>query len=283
MDLQYRPTVWPGSALPVPTVRVPSQVERVGYCWLYLRGEPREVELPVDFYLREPAEVDYEDVDALIDFTTRWGRFGHVLNSDIGGIAIFEHLELQAQERGWLHDSYITERGRLADGLELGREAGAEDWRPQLVNVFEVRERIRRLRRLGDHVALWQLGEDVAEAWTDVWADESPWWLFEEHLNLALTAFQARVTITDRPSIALAPVTGFSAGALQLFNDLSVATPWHICANERCPHGGVFTRQRGRSEYGQHRTVGLKYCSRECAKAQAARERRRRDKKEQAQ
>ncbi len=47
-------------------------------------------------------------------------------------------------------------------------------------------------------------------------------------------------------------------------------TTVHQCANERCDR--AFVRQRGRAAHRQHRTTGVKYCSRECARAQAQRE-----------
>lgn len=38
-----------------------------------------------------------------------------------------------------------------------------------------------------------------------------------------------------------------------------------LCANERC--GREFVWQEGRSEQGQHRSKGVMYCSRACARA----------------
>lgn len=59
---------------------------------------------------------------------------------------------------------------------------------------------------------------------------------------------------------------------LQLFNHILEGIPPLRCANERCKR--LFVKQQGRSEKGQHRTAGgrPKYCSAECARAQASRD-----------
>ena len=64
---------------------------------------------------------------------------------------------------------------------------------------------------------------------------------------------------------------------LELFNHIVEDAKYTTCANERC--GRLFVRQEGRALHGQHRTRGVKYCSRECARAQAQRDYRRRKRK----
>lgn len=68
--------------------------------------------------------------------------------------------------------------------------------------------------------------------------------------------------------------TVYSVSFLQLYNHLVERAELRTCANETC--GRSFTRQRGRAEYGQHRTSGIMYCSRNCARAQSQRQLRRR-------
>lgn len=66
----------------------------------------------------------------------------------------------------------------------------------------------------------------------------------------------------------------FSVLCLELFNHIVEEATYKRCANETC--GRYFVRQRGRSQHGQHRTRGVKYCSAECARMQASRQYRRR-------
>lgn len=61
---------------------------------------------------------------------------------------------------------------------------------------------------------------------------------------------------------------------LQVHAFVSEGLPARRCANEACRQW--FTRQQGRAQHGQRRTVGVMYCSSSCAKAQTQREYRRR-------
>lgn len=70
--------------------------------------------------------------------------------------------------------------------------------------------------------------------------------------------------------------TIYSVSFLQLYNHLAEGATTRRCANETCLR--AFVRQRGRAEYEQYRTEGVRYCSRACARAQAQRQLRRRRK-----
>ncbi|WP_433080072.1 hypothetical protein ACQP1P_41945 [Dactylosporangium sp. CA-052675] len=91
----------------------------------------------------------------------------------------------------------------------------------------------------------------------------------EEIVNSALSKFSVGVgdLSTRQPSV-------YAVSFLQMYNHICESAVVRTCANEACRRN--FVRQRGRAQYGQHRTEGVKYCTRNCARAQAQRELRRR-------
>ena len=93
-------------------------------------------------------------------------------------------------------------------------------------------------------------------------------------LNESLVGLGPHVPL-DGPEMWWRPVPRLAAAlCLQVLAFISDGLPARRCANEACRQ--FFTRQRGRSQYGQRRTVGAMYCSSACAKAQTQREYRRR-------
>jgi hypothetical protein len=147
---------------------------------------------------------------------------------------------------------------------------------------------VRALRAVIEHWRAFQcqLDEAISAAWTENGFNEPrslamAWGWWADHLNAALSPFTVRidVDIDDVPiGFHRPPVTAYSAMALQVRNDVAQDTPWRLCANEPCDF--LFARQVGRGVAAQYREKGVKYCSKNCAKAQVERERRRRRKAE---
>jgi hypothetical protein len=131
---------------------------------------------------------------------------------------------------------------------------------------------------------VWQYGD--AEA-LEVWQAEIEWWEFEGfasppetpeeaarfltfYLSDGLASFHPRVGMPgdeQHPYRTLFPF--YPICCLELYNHIVEHAVYKTCANEPC--GRLFVRQEGRAEHGQHRTRGVKYCSSECARAQAYR------------
>src|SRR5689334_15805025 len=82
LDPRFRPTLWPGTAIPVPPLRPIPEAMACGD-WIVWPFPPRNawkepaaspfVELPPDFYLRELMEVDPSDLEAATDLVRRYG------------------------------------------------------------------------------------------------------------------------------------------------------------------------------------------------------------------
>lgn len=135
---------------------------------------------------------------------------------------------------------------------------------------------------------------DVNESFLATWREANrenqgpqPWPRSVKHLEELLigeaimTLESSLATALRRFSIGIGGLeerhpTIYSVSFLQLYNHLAEGAAARRCANETCLR--AFVRQRGRAEYDQHRTVGVKYCSGECARAQAQRQLRRRRK-----
>ena len=127
-----------------------------------------------------------------------------------------------------------------------------------------------------NHLLAYLDGEAVAPAWRDCEDDLDAWRNFIQFTGAALRDLHVRVELEPiGPSQPPDETSLYSAAMLQLVNDLAANETVQTCANEPC--GRPFVRQLGRSVYGGHRRIGTRYCSNTCARAQYAREKRRRD------
>lgn len=232
-------------------------------------------EMPPDFYLREAMEVDPADIADVMGFVSRWGVPVDPQNRDIRQSS---DLERWARESFTLADENTLEEGRAIAAVELGlipaeRLSLRLVERPELyherkvaiaraINLAEVTTRLHRM------IAFCQVVIGSAQSTVDEFSD----------LNAALATF-APAVVPRRYAKALIPEpTVYTVCALQIANDVLDGANFHTCQNETC--GRTFTKQRGRAQYNAHRTLGVMYCTKECAKAQAQRELRRRRREE---
>lgn len=268
-------TSWPAQPLPLPDVDLPALevVNGANGVWFYLRPTARTVDLPADFYLREPREVDLGDLGAVAAFVGAWGRFSDaptdrdlpfgVSGTWSGGV------EQNARARGWLPPRWHLGDHRQAAGEKLGLDPLQTVLR--LINPAEVVVRLEKLSAMADWVERWQRGGDIDAPWPPFgW--EPGRVILRDYLNAALSAFQVRVEVMGEPDPAAQPATAYSVAALQLWNDLHEAT-WRSC--DMCER--LFTRQRGRGRHYSH-TEGVRFCTRRCANLHTQRDYRRRQK-----
>jgi len=258
---RFRVTVWPTASRAIPPV-AGVVADLVDGAIRYLQGAA-DVELPPELAIREIPRLASSDAAVLLAFTNQWGP----LTQPFGDAAAL----LPVRER----QQYQGPVGQYLAPLEV------------------VSHHVRALRAVILHWWAYEQhrDDDIVKAWTSSgFADpgalgaahpiEVAWDWWADHVNAALAPFTVGVAVesTDgdqgrkhgwnRPV-----VTAYSAMMLQVLNDVASETAWRTCANEPC--GRIFARQQGRAEYGQHRSTGIRYCTRECARAQGERERRR--------
>jgi len=271
---RFRPTVWPGPPIPCPKVTRSGARLRAGGRWgagvveCYFDADITEVELPDDFVLREISEVDLAP-DALADFTGRWGS-----------LTGWGQARLSCIPYEWVPGQVRWDISRLEP--EIPPSGPRTTW---MTPVSAIALHVLTLRALASNLKIHFDGggvRDFASAWLShgfpVPEKEGQSWLwFDTLINAALRPYHAHVQFYPNAGTltgATPMPTLYQACALQLYNYIAAATPFAHCANERC--GRIFTRQRGRAQYGQHRSSGVRFCSHSCAKAQGERERRRR-------
>lgn len=134
----------------------------------------------------------------------------------------------------------------------------------------------------GDFVSVWS-DEELQGADEGAWpkspdVTQAAWRLFVRELNKG-TAFASVHLDLDGDIGHFDRARGLvTALCIQLHNLVVERVPPKFCGNETC--GQAFVHQEGRAEYGQHRSKGVLYCSKSCARAQANRQYRRRRKVE---
>ena len=286
MDPRFRPTLWPGTVVPTPALRPLREVVVEGdwVTWpvAAAAGQP-EVQLPQDFYLRELLELHADDIEAAADLMRSYGLLFD-LELDELNPTDFEPeawVELSALAEypddrgpfdgahGGVHRDLVrlyieTAQRATTTYLACHKDGGLEESIAPNVNDAN----LGRWRRINSHHSKpWPRSLEhlqkllIEEAVRDL----------KGSIGAALRKFSVGIGGLEARSPTI-----YSVSFLQLYNHLAEGATTRQCANETCLI--AFVRQRGRAEYEQYRTEGVRYCSRACARAQAQRQLRRRRK-----
>ena len=292
-NTRFRITTWPSSRLPHPG-------NLGGFPYLYDEGADALVpdweavptvaamaehagEDTTETYLKLAA-LDPDDIDAIVEFIIAYGQLDirgeHTFYGVPGKGAFAYRLDQTGTE---LDAAYV----RASEAVGVG---GFSD------TLTEIRWAILYMR---DLIAARRIVEEQLDPGTYTW--QAPFWADMSDLDAPpWTPGGPATTLSLAMSVALAPyspriqvfaddddnepgsgdITTWTLCCAELFNHISESATYKTCQNERC--GRLFVRQEGRAAHGQHRTTGIKYCSWACARAQAQRQYRRRQRQHSA-
>lgn len=310
-NARFRITTWPGTPLPYPKI----WLDRNRYVLLPSGGifldllqnsQMREVNLEgMEIYL-ELLALDLRKESDILAFVNTYGplgirRGGRQLwwgpkDEPYAGVIYFGFREQVKHDLEDSVKSSLREIQAVMADFEFRPEEETEDEEFLPETLAEFRYGASWLR---DLVRAWRwVSEDIEpKEWEcSIW-DASPneepdgppedkrdaAFLLEDGLDLALAPFHPRVfqPLPAHRQRRLSPSQPFGQGTpafflccLELFNHIAEHATYKRCSNETCAR--LFVRQTGRAAHGQYRRRGVKYCSAECAKAQAQRAYRRR-------
>jgi hypothetical protein len=276
--IRFRPTLWPGSVIPLTPLRpvAPRNVEVKGewIVWEPLTLAPCK-ELPPDFYLRELMSIEPSDLEGAAELMRTHGRLFDFNQEDLdeedrGDLShVPEHPPLELGEEGFHADDVKRHLERAQSSIKTWLALQTDGGLEERLDTELTEEYFQAWVKVNTEIG-WRTGlnrEDFRKFMHAEFINE-----LESTLNAALSGISVGISFRDQRHHR--SLTIYSASFLQLYNHMAEGATIRYCANEPC--GRAFVRQRGRARFEQHRTEGVKYCSRECARAQAQRKLRRR-------
>jgi len=259
-----RITAWPGVPLPVPpAARRPLRLAQGGA----LVSDDRAISGADEHdghevYLRLCA-LDLADDGAILEFARRQGPMG-ILDRERRW---FKGLTAEPGFEPVVVPRLREAAKRALTGLDVAATAYVENLEDFRWGATSIRDMVRAWRWVNE-------GVEPGDWECPVWGEGGPpasqqeaLALLERSLADGLSRFHPR--LGEPPELTL-----YDACCLELYGHIAEGERYRVCANETC--GRLFVRQSGRSVKGGHRSGGVKYCSAHCARAQAQRAYRRR-------
>jgi hypothetical protein len=301
---QFHMTIWPGVALPLPSLlkhRDRYELDATGLA-LIGTGGWQEVERAErqEIYLKLYA-VDLNDPAGILSFARAYGTPSAALvQQALAGHRFFAGLFDEDEDRALLEHVH-----RHNPSLRERMDPSHPDW--ELIDIETLNSFRLAARVLGDLTDAWRITRldpkfDIsARHWRlpynfggDADADIRfrAMQLLTDGLTRLLSRFRPFIMATPvpegeedeehevieatpgrgvhleaSPSITFAHLAEFCA--LELFDHIAGSEVYRICENENCSR--IFVLQYGAQKHGMSKRQGVKYCSTYCAQAKAAR------------